>query len=267
MGIRLREHELPVRAAGIAYYGVFSIIPGLVLALFIYSVVVGPDEAARIIASGFGSAMNIDPADLEAQLSASLSSAGGISLVSLLLLLFGTRGLLKSLYRGVSVSFGEPLQTAKDYNLRSLLILGIASVAILLAAVWGPITALVLNFLGGIFGPIEPIQRAVELVSGFVAPALMVAALAGLYGVLPRPSPSRRDAVIGAAVATVGFTGLRFGYGIYLNLIGGGVAGAFGEFLGLLFFLALTADIVLVGAEVAALHFPVWAVSGSSEAS
>jgi membrane protein len=264
MGIRVREHEMPVRAAGIAFYGVFSIIPGLVLAFIIYGLVVGPEQASQIIANGFGDALNLDPAELEAQISASLGTAGVSSLLSLLLLLFGTRGLLKSLYRGISVSFGEPLQSVKDYNLRSLLILGIASVAILVAAVWGPITAAILNFLGGIFGPLEPVQRVFSLASQVIAPTLMAAALAGLYGILPRPSPSRRDAIIGAVFATVAFILLRFGYAIYLSFLGGGVVGAFGEFLGLLFFLALTADIVLIGAEVAGRHFPVWATASPS---
>lgn len=258
MGIRIRAHELPVRAAGIAFYAVFSIVPGLVLALFIYSLVVGPDEAARIIADGVGSAMNIDPAQLEEQLSATLGSSGGTSVVSLLLLLFGTRGLLKSLYRGISVAFGEPLATVKDYNLRSLIVLGIASLAILLAAVWGPITAVILNLFSDFFGPLEPVERAVELASLIIGPLLMVVALAALYGILPRPRPSRRDAITGAALATVGFIALRIGYEMYLALLGGGVVGAFGEFLGLLFFLALTADLVLVGAEIAARRFPVW---------
>jgi len=250
---------MPVRAAGIAFYAVFSIIPGFILAFFIYGLIVGSDEAARIISSGFASALNMDPAELEAQLKSTFQGGGGASLVSLLLLLFGTRGLLKSLYRGISVSFGERLQNVKVYNLRSLLILGIASVAILVAAVWGPITSLLLSLLSSVFGPMEPIQRAFELLSAFVAPAVLAFALFLLYRVLPMPHPSNRDALLGAVLATVGFIALRFGYNIYLTLFAGGVVGAFAEFLGLLLFLALTADVVLVGAEFAGRTFPVWA--------
>lgn len=250
---------MPVRAAGIAYYAVFSIIPGFILAFAIYGLIVGTDEAARIISQGFAEALRMDPGVLEAQLKATFQGGGGASLVSLLLLLFGTRGLLKSLYRGISVSFGEQLQNVKVYNLRSLLILGIASVAILLAAVWGPITGLLLSLLSSVFGPVEPIQRAFEILSSFVAPAVLAFALFLLYRVLPMPHPTNRDALIGAVVATLGFIALRFGYNIYLGFFAGGVAGAFAEFLGLLLFLAFTADVVLFGAEVAGRSFPVWA--------
>jgi membrane protein len=108
---RQREHNVPLVAAGLAFYGMLALIPAMIALVSIYGLVSDPAEVARQMAD---LTRNLPPetaAFLQAQLVAVAHSAGpglgASALLSLGLALWSTSGATAALIKAIGIAWGD----------------------------------------------------------------------------------------------------------------------------------------------------------------
>jgi YihY family inner membrane protein len=238
-----RSDRITFIAAGLAYYALISLVPLLLLALVVTSVVGGDAlvdaivvEASRTLGEGVGSL-------LAAALSGT-TGRGGATVFGLAVLLWS--GL--KLFRGLDVAFSEVYGESSPPSILAQL----RNAAITLGAVGVGVAATV-----AVGGAIAGLGAASVVESydaaGIAGAAVLVAALTvaflPLYYVLPEPVASLREALPGAAFAAVGWTTLQTGFRLYASAAGSYEAyGLLGGVLLLVTFLYFGGLLLLVGA-------------------
>jgi len=267
--IRVGQSRGGILAAGIAFFGVFSLFPLLVLGFAAAGLVVGgnqqlqdtivgfatkalPGVIGRKDASGATDAL-VSAEDLLAQATdttvVSVSAALGVAA-----LLFTGVGWIGALREGIRGMFEMPVMAldpvrAKLFDLAVLLSLGTLIVAsALISVVTQTFTEEVLRLVG-----LEGSQVG-NVVTGTIVfvfgVALNSVLFTVLYRVLARSTAPYRTIVGGAAVAAVGVTLLQVVVGYVLGNPGGGFGflQAFVPILALFVWLSLNARVMLFGA-------------------
>jgi membrane protein len=246
----VKADNVPITAAGVAFYGMLAIVPTMVALVAIYGLVTSPEESTRQVQSLMG-ALPREAADQLKEITGADSSGLGIKLVlSLVGLLWSASSGTTALIRGLGIAYDEP-EGRGFVKLRSrALILTVVGVvgAVLVLALTVALPA-ILDAAG--FGSVG---RTVALILRWPLLGLLgLVALAALY----RYGPDRDKAkwrwvspgTILAAILWVIGTGL---FAVYANNFSsynetyGALAGA----VVLLLWLYVTALAVLVGAEL-----------------
>ena len=231
----VREREVTFLAASISYYVLVSLVPLLTLAVVLATVIGGAELADQIrtIAQQY---LLPSGADLVENALADRTGQGTLSIVSLLVTVWGA---LK-LFRGIDVAFsrvyGYPTSSMVDQirdGLLTLLSLGGATIGVAVAAT---VIAIVdVPFVG--------------FVSPLVLLAFLVVAFVPLYALIPDVPITLGQALPGALFAGVGWAILGVVFGFYAQL-SSGVAGALGALLLLVTWFYFSGILVLTGAVV-----------------
>ncbi|MGQ4556446.1 YhjD/YihY/BrkB family envelope integrity protein [Halobellus sp. GM3] len=229
----VREREVTFLAAGISYYVLVSLVPLLTLAVVVATFVGGAELAAlvRSIAQQY-----LLPAgsDLVATAVEDPTSRGTVSVLSLLITVWGA---LK-LFRGVDVAFSRIYGYPPESILRQLSD-GLVTLAALGTATLG---------VGGATAAMAFFDVPyVGVLTTVVLLGLLVAAFLPLYTVIPDVGVTLREALPGAAFAALGWTAMSAVFGIYVQF-SSGVAGALGAVLLLVTWFYLSGILVLTGA-------------------
>lgn len=262
------EHRMATYAAALAYRGLFGLFPFLLILVALAGVLVSPEAIDRLIEQAGSQSSQQVPQQMEPMVEQSREQVQ--PLVSMIeqaqkqaggeLLLFGIAVALWSVSavaRTLTDAFNTAYEVTETRRWWKVLVLSLAS---------GPILALAVIVAMGLMltGPqvVERIAEAVDLDEVFVllwgwlrfpvALVLLGVALSIVYRYGPNTSQRFRSAALGAAVAVVLWAIASVGFSIYLaNFANYGVTyGSLGAAVGLLFYLYLSASIVLVGAEV-----------------
>ena len=248
---RVKAENVPFLAAGLAYYGMLAIAPGLIAVVSIYGLVGDPAGVAEIVASIEDAVPTEVAAFLEGQLRSIVetsSSSLGISFaISLLGTLWAASSGTKALIRGVNLAYG--LDETRSFVKLRLLSIGV--------------TIALLAFVSGILILIVAGHRILDGSSWFnlvaeygrwpVVLAVSVFLLAGFYRIAP---PQRRPewsvASAGAVFAGAAWLVSSFGLSIYVSRFGSfnETYGTLGAVVVVLLWLFLSAFIVLLGAIV-----------------
>ncbi|MHA6323549.1 YihY/virulence factor BrkB family protein [Roseivivax sp. CAU 1753] len=248
------EDNVMVIAAGVAFFGLLAIFPAVTALISLAGYALDPndvaaelDELATLLPEN---AANIIQDQVVQVTGGSDSATGLLSILSLLLAVYGaTRG-VKTLMSGINVAYGERERRGffklnfTAYVLTCVLIFG---VLVSLAMMIG--TPAALAFLG-----VSIYVETLVLGAQFVLLALMsVGGLAFLY----RYAPSRRAAkwrwvMPGAVLATLLWMLGTMGFSIYAKNFASynETYGALGGVIILLTWMWLSAFIILLGAEV-----------------
>ena len=231
----VRDREVTFLAAGISYYVLVSLLPIFTLGVVAATVVGGADFAARV-QSVAGAYLLPTGSDLVAGALENRTGRGALSVVSLTVTVWGA---LK-LFRGIDVAFGRiydyptsPILRQLSDGLVALVTLGVAAAGV--AVVTAVIALANVPF--------------VEVVGPAVLISFLIVAFVPLYAVIPDVSIPLRDALPGAVLVAVGWTGLSAGFGVYARL-SSGVAGALGGVLLLVTWFYLSGILVLTGAAL-----------------
>ncbi|CAI48187.1 UPF0761 family protein [Natronomonas pharaonis DSM 2160] len=235
-----RSDRITFLAASLAYYGLVSLVPLLVLALVAASVV-GEGQLIEALVVAVGDALGEQAGDVLGDALTGAAGRGGATLLGLAVFLWS--GL--KLFRGLDIAFSEVYGTAGPESLLS----GIRNAVVTLGAVGLGVTATV---AAGAAIAVLGVDAAVEGVALVGTLGLFVAltvAFLPLYYFLPGTDVSLSEAVPGAAFAAIGWTALQTGFRIYAGATDAYAAyGILGGVLLLVTFLYLGALVLLLGA-------------------
>lgn len=242
-------------AAAIAYYALFSLFPLMILGVSIFGLVIrDPDRRAEVL-TGLVDALPVNAPNVERQLTTLADQSPTITLVALLVTAWSASALITAVRRSMDVAFStdraRPLLRAKAIDILVLPALGFAFLAtVALTTAWRLVQREAESSL-----PFADDLRWAWDLGAFAIPALLTfLAFMFLYWLLPSLNVRLRHIWGGALLATVGFEAVKLLFAIYVanysnyDVVYGSLAGI----MALLFWVYLSANILLFGAEVAA---------------
>ena len=246
--------QMPLMAAGVAFYAFLSLVPTLIAATLVYGLVTGPQEVQNQVKQ-LSSVLPKDAASLVGDQMLSLATAKssglGIGLViSLALALWSASGGTGNLITAVNIAYDEKetRNFVKKRGLALLLTVGAIVVFVLTASLVAvfPAIANALN-IGGLA------RVGLEALRWVVLLAVLLIALAVLYRLAPdRDDPKFKWTSVGAAVAIFVWVLASVVFSLYVNNFGsyGKTYGALAGIVILLTWLWLSIVAILLGAEI-----------------
>ncbi|MPY97676.1 MAG: YihY family inner membrane protein [Actinophytocola sp.] len=242
-----KADNVPLLAAGTAFYAFLAVFPGLIATLTVYGLVADPAQVTAQLSSALP--------DGARQLIAQVSTTGGATLtvglvVSVLVALWSASSGTTKLVAAVNVAYDEQ-ESRGAIKLRAIgLALTVGAIVFLLTTV--ALVAVVpgiINALGlGVVAQVVAGVIRLVLLAG-----LIIAALALLYRLAPdRDAPRFRWVTPGAVIATTLWLVGSVAFSLYVNLFGS-YSNTYGALAGVIVFLLwllLTSYVVLLGAEI-----------------
>jgi membrane protein len=250
---RMREHNLTLVSAGVAFYAFLAFISTLIAVVSVYGLVAEPSDVVRQVDS-FASAL---PDEVEAFISFQLksiveSSRTGVSVtlaVSLVIALWSASGGVAALITGLHVA-QEREQPRKFVVKRGkALLLTLATVVLL------SIVVFLIAVLPGVVDDLGNAgETALAIIRWPVLALVMLVGVGALYRLSVRGARRGRFALFtpGAVVATLGWIVVSAGFAFYTANFAhySRTYGSLATIVVLLLWLYLSALAILLGAEV-----------------
>ncbi|MEL7126353.1 MAG: YihY/virulence factor BrkB family protein [Pseudomonadota bacterium] len=244
------EKRLGLIAAGVAFYAILAVFPGIAATIALWGII-GDPALALAQMEEFQALIPADVYRLLAGQLVKLSTTDGLTLGWASLLSFGfalwsARAGVAALMQGLNAIYDAPNRSGLSHYIRALL-LTLSLIGVLLVAM-GCIVVLpvVLAYL-----PLGPwANLGVELVRWCVGIAVLVAGFAVIYRLGPNLQGARPRLISpGALFAVVGWLAASTGFSIYLQNFGNynEVYGSLGAVIVMLMWLFISAYLVLLG--------------------
>ncbi|CAN5907366.1 YihY/virulence factor BrkB family protein [soil metagenome] len=247
----IKADNIPVVAAGCAFYAWIALIPALIALIMIYGLVNDPATIQSQIESATSS-MSEDIAKVISDPITSATTAGGLGIGALIALagvLWSASGGMDGLIKGINIAYDEePRSFPMRRGLALLLTVG-AIIFLLLAVALTGVVPVVLEQIAP--GPIARIGG--QIASFLLLAGLMMVALAILYKVAPhRDNPKMRWTSWGAVIATILWVVASVGFFFFVNNFGSynETYGALAGVIVLNLWLMVTMFVILLGAEI-----------------
>ncbi|MBA2699290.1 MAG: YihY/virulence factor BrkB family protein [Nocardioidaceae bacterium] len=249
-----KTDQVPLLAAGVAFFGFLSLFPAIIAAVMTYGLVANPRQIRDQI-SGVTDAMPKDARSLvmgqiDTITSTPQQSLGIGVVVALALALWSASGGVGNLISAVNLAYDE--EETRGFVRRKALALGMTLGAIIFALVAIGLVAVapaVFDALG-----LSTAGRLIaEVVRWVLLLALVMAALAVVFRVAPdRDAPKFAWVTIGAIIATVIWLIASLGFSFYVDNFGSysKTYGSLAAVVVMLLWLWITCYIVLLGAEI-----------------
>ncbi|ROO27048.1 membrane protein [Salinisphaera orenii MK-B5] len=248
------DNNLSIIAAGVSFYGLLAIFPGIAAFVAIYGLFQDPGQVVAQMQAMQG----IVPADVINTVTAQMTqiagrpeaSLGFAALFTLVLALWSARKGTTALMVALNVVYAERetrnffVQIAVSLALTLAIILGLSAIALLAAGV--PLVLTALDFADWVV----TIGRGLGLGG---AALLLMTGIAGLYRFAPsRRAPRWRWVLVGAATVTVFWILGSIAFSVYVAFSGSYSAtyGSIGAVVVVLTWLYITVLIMLVGGEL-----------------
>jgi len=247
-----KADQVPLLAAGVAFYAFLAIFPLLMATVLIYSLVVPPDQ----IAAQIGQLTQGMPEDVsrliteQITVASSQQTGAGIGLaLAILLAMWSASGGMGNLMVAISTAYDEEQKRSfiKKRGLALILTLGaIVFLIVLLTLV--AVFPVIANLIGN-----DVVRFLLQVVRWVLIAVLVSIALAVLYRVAPdRDRPKMRWVSVGAAAATVLWLLASIGFSLYVANFSN-YAKTYGALAGIvvmLLWLWITSYAILLGAEI-----------------
>jgi len=248
-----KRDQVPLLAAGVAFYAFVALFPAMIAAVLIYGLVRDPADVQQQV-DQLSSAL---PADAVSLLSTQLktitatssTSLGTGLVISIVLALWSASGGVGNVVTAINIAYDE--EERRGFVKRKALSLALTLAAIVFVVVTLALVAVVPAVLDDVGG--GPLRWALEAVRWVLLVAAMAFALAFLYKVAPDRDDARfRWVSLGAVVATVIWLIASLGFSLYVDNFGSynKTYGALAGVVVLLLWLWLTMYVVLLGAEI-----------------
>ncbi len=246
--------QVPLLAAGVAFFGFLALFPALIALTLVYGLVADPATISAQLGNLTGSLPAEARTLLENQLqqlaSAPAQGLGWGLALSLVVALWSASGGVGNLVTAINIAYDEDRK--RGFVKEKLVALGLTVGAIVFMVVLMALVAVVpVAFeVIGLGGGWRWLAEALRWV---LVAVLVMGALAVLYRVAPdRDAPKFRWVSVGAVVATVLWLLASVGFSLYVTLFGN-YAKTYGALAGviiLLLWLWITSYAVLLGAEI-----------------
>ena len=247
----IQEKRITFLAASLAYYSFVSLIPLLLLAISIATLVGGQGLADRIINAAGGS-LPPSVADIITQTLTSDGAAGIGSIVGLGVLLWSAI----KIFRGMDIAFSQVYGTpGPDGIVDQVTNALVTLLGIVLAVIVTIVIGAVVSFIQQSAGVLDQVglgffQGIIGYLAGFVSIVGLALAFYPLYYVLPTGDVTLKEAIPGAVFAAIGWTVLQTGFRIYAAQSGGSAYGVIGAALLILTFLYFGGMVLLIGVAI-----------------
>jgi membrane protein len=248
-----KADQVPLLAAGVAFYAFLAIFPALIALVSIYGLFADPST----IANQLGSLTATLPEDArqvitdQVTMLASRRSALSVGLIiSIVIALWSASAGVSNLLTAITVAYDE--EEKRGFVKKRLLSLGLTLGAIVFMMIMLAIVAVLPPLLKAVFGT-GALRWVFQILGWLVLIVIVAIALAILYRLGPdRDAPRMRWVSVGAAVATVMWLAVSIGFSIYSSTFGnyGKTYGVFAGIVVLLFWLWLSMYAILLGAEI-----------------
>ena len=261
-----------VFAGGVTYFALISLFPLTLFAMSVTGFVFqDPDEQQKLV-DNLLDALPIDQesgrGDLEDVIGAVVNARGTLGIVGLLGAAYSASALFGAVRTSLNGVFKaeqkRPFFAAKAVDLAQVLVF---TVLLLLSVGVTFGIALAQRFSEDLFGENAGwvTGRTLSLAYALVPIAVSVVVFILLYTIVPARKVGRRNALVGGIVAAVLFEALKVGFAQYVANFGNYDAtyGTLGFVIVLLVFFNFSAQVMLLGAEVARAGFDI----GNSDAS
>jgi membrane protein len=248
-----KADQVPLLAAGVAFYAFLAIFPALIAVVSIYGLFADPSTIANQLNS-LTATLPEEAARVITDQVTALSTRRqtlGISLVlSLLIALWSASAGTSNLLTAINVAYNA--EEKRGFVKKRLLALGLTVAAIIFMVIILGLVAVLPPLVRAVFDT-GALRWVLQIVGWLIVVVLVPAALALLYRLAPdRDAPRMRFASVGAVVATLIWLAASIGFSIYTATFGN-YAKTYGVFAGivvLLFWLWLTMYAILLGAEI-----------------
>jgi membrane protein len=248
----VKQDQVPLLAAGVAFYTLLSLFPAVIAAVSIYGLAANPDTVRAQIERLTQLLSPETAAILGQQVRQITSGAGGAlglaTALGIAVALWSASSGMKALITGVNLAYDEA-EGRKFFKLRGLALLLTVGAMLLL----GVALVLIVAFPALTSGWPVALRWTASVLRWVLLAGLLVAGLAVLYRFAPdRDSPRWSWASPGSVVATVLWVLASVGFSVYVRWFGNynKTYGALAGIVILMLWLWLTALVVLVGAEL-----------------
>lgn len=247
--------QVPLLAAGVAFFGFLALFPALIALTLIYGLVAEPasisEQLGALTSALPPEARELLETQLRALTSAPAEGLGWGLVLSVLLALWSASGGVGNLVTAINTAYDE--ERRRGFIKEKLIALGLTVGAVVFMLLVFALVAGVPIVLG-VLGIDEGGWRWLIEAARWVVVALLVSvALAVLYRVAPdREPPKFRWVSVGAAVATVLWLLASVGFSLYVTMFGS-YAQTYGALAGvvvMLLWLWITSYAILLGAEI-----------------
>ena len=247
----VRDDHISLSAAGVAFFGFLAFIPALAAVISVYGLVADPADVRSQMAELL-TALPDDArrllTDQITRLTESSSSSLGLGLViSVAIALWSASSGMAHLLEAINIAYGE------DDDRGPVARRGIALIMTLGVLVIVGVAAAGFAAVSSLGDSNEALRWVVRLATWAVAAALFIGVLAVLYRhAADRDEPRWRWVSPGAVAALVGWLVITVGFSVYVSNFGSydETYGSLASIVILLFWLYLSAFVVIVGAEL-----------------
>jgi membrane protein len=248
-------------AAGIAYYALFAIFPLLVFIAGMTGLFVRDADAEREVVDAILDSLPVEEDDSRADVQEAVhelagGSSGLVGLAGLVVTAWSASALFGAVRRSINIAYDvEAYRPAIQQKLVDLgLVAGVGLFFALSIALTG-LVAFARDAAGDVPGLEWAADRRIAwaLLGVGISTSLSFVAFFVLYWWVPAMSVRPGDACVGAGVAAVLFEVAKAGFSLYLRNFGNYdvVFGTIGAAAGLLIWVYVSANILLLGAELA----------------
>lgn len=251
------EDNVPLLAAALAYYTIFSLAPLLIIAIAIVGAVFGEEAARGEIVRQIQGLVGVEGAKFIQSMvqNASQPGSGGTvaTVISTLVLLFGASGVFGQLQTALNTIWevkpkpGRAIKSFLQSRFLSFAMVLVIGFLLLVSLVLSAILIGISSYFSGFFPEFVILGRLLNFILSFAVITLL---FASIYKFLPDVEVPWRNLWVGAGVTALLFNIGKFLIGLYLgNSSVGSTYGAAGSLVVVLIWIFYSAQILLFGAE------------------
>lgn len=249
------EDRVARMSAAVAYRAIFALAPLLLVAVFVFGLVLGSDATAQTqildaVEQFAGEEVRNAVSDVLVSVESTGNAAG---IVGFVLLLWTASSLFMELQNDLNDIFHVPYERTTGFvafiRKRGIGFLFTLGLGLMLIAVW--LLNLLWGFLEGLFPEdFEPIHRVIGVLAPIVSLVVLPFVVALAFQVLSRVKVRWRAVWWGSFFTAAAFLAAAYGTGLYFSYSGTSAAGVAGSIFIILLLAFVLSSVFLFGAEV-----------------